>query len=168
MDREKAITSVVASAITAVVLYVGAIAFDFFSVSLDPTDVPKVAREFVNDADTRDTLLNFMARDDDQRFRGPPGADGIEGPRGPQGPLGQVPDAAVKRFTLDSPKETPTSKSETLGAHQFCALSRVHLPHATQACGCIITQRGTVWSLDLVTDTRASGGCRCSAMCVDW
>jgi len=165
MDREKVITSVVASTITAMVMYIGLSAFDFFKVQLDPTDIPAVAREFVNKDDNRDALLNFMARDSDQRFRGPRGE---RGDRGEQGLPGEGPLMTLKFFNLDSTRDNPASKSIIIGEHQFCSLARVHLPHASQACGCVIQQRNTAWQMDLVTDSSARGACRCTAMCASW
>lgn len=168
MDKEKVITSVVASVVTAAVLYVGAVAFDFFTVAIDPTDIPQVAREFVNDDDARDALLSFMAKDEGQRFRGPQGEQGDQGQRGEQGLPGEAPNMSLEFFSLSSARDAPASETASLGAHQFCSLSRVHLPHASQACGCILHQQNTSWTLDLVTDPNARGACRCTAMCANW
>lgn len=168
MDREKVITSVVASIVTAAIMSVGAIAFNFFTVQLNPTDIPQVARTFVNDENSRDALLDFMARDSDQRFRGLRGEQGSPGKRGEQGVPGETPLPKLQFINLDSPRDNPASQSITLGQHQFCSLTRVHLPHASQACGCIILQQNAVWRMDLVTDPSARGGCRCTAMCTNW
>ena len=168
MDKEKVTTSVIASVITAAVLYVGSLAFDFFTVSLDPTDIPRVAREFIDDDNARDALLGYMARDEEQRFRGLPGEQGEPGERGEQGIPGDMPSMSLEFFHLGSAKDNPASDTIALGEHQFCSLSRVHLPHASQACGCILQQENTAWKLDLVTDPNASGACRCTAMCANW
>lgn len=168
MDREKVITSVVASMATAAILYVGASFFNFFTISLDPTDIPQVAREFVNDEDARKALLSFMAEDEGQRFRGPRGEQGGQGERGEQGPLGEAPSMISEFFSLSSASNAPASETAMLGEYQFCSLSRVHLPHASQACGCILQQENTTWTLDLVTDPNASGACRCTAVCASW
>ena len=168
MDKDKAITSVIASTITAAVLYIGAILFDFFTVSLDPTDIPQVARQFINDDDARNALLSFMARDEEQRFRGTQGQQGEQGERGEQGLPGEIPSMSLKFFTLSSARDNPASETASLGEQQFCSLSRVHLPHASQACGCIIQKQNNTWTLDLVTDQSTSGSCRCTAICANW
>jgi hypothetical protein len=165
MDRERIATSVIASVITAAALYIGALVFDFFTVSLDPTDVSDVAREFINDDDAREALLRSMAKDEEQRFRGP---QGDRGAQGPPGESGEAPNISLQFFKLSSAKDNPASESATLGEHQFCSLSRVHLPHASQACGCILQQQNEMWSLDLATDATANGACRCTAMCANW
>ena len=98
MDKGKVVTSVVASAITAIVLYLGALVFKLITVHLNPTDIPAVARAFVNDDDAREVLLRYLALDEKDRFRGPEGPTGPQGEQGIPGPPSSVPIGAVMAF----------------------------------------------------------------------
>ncbi len=133
---------------------------------LNDEQVEQVASALVSQDERRRVLLDRMV--EDGRFLGPRGQQGDQGDRGEQGASGPAPSPTLRFFSLSSARDTPAPENASLGQHQFCTLTRVHLPHASQACGCILDQSAGTWSLDLATDPNARGACRCTAMCVDW
>lgn len=163
MDSDKIITTVVASLITALVIFAGSRVFGFFEVHVERSEIPAIARAFVDDDDSLSALMNAMAASGE--FVGPRGPEGPQGPRGVQGP---PIDMQFQRFDLYTPRDNPQSMSQGLGEQQFCTLTSHRHAHASQACSCRVRTSGGQWVLDMTVDESASGSCGCEALCSNW
>lgn len=87
MDREKIVTSVIASLTTAVLIFLGSALFGFFTVKIEETQIPAIARTFINDPNSREALLSAMEQSGAfAGEKGDQGEQGIVGDRGTSGP----------------------------------------------------------------------------------
>ncbi len=165
MNRDRVITTVVASVATALIIFFGQVAFGLVKVGVQTTQIPVVARAVVNDDDIREALFSKMK--DDGGFKGDQGVQGIQGEQGEQGEVGPIWKPEISQFSLVAQKDNPKNQDLDLGQKKFCALSTAGESHQSQACVCYVENSGLNWTLKVRVAESVPGRCNCSAVCME-
>lgn len=165
MDRDKVITSVVASVVTALLFFVGSTIFGVMKVQVDRTQIPAIASAFIDEENNLKALLSAM--EEHGGFKGSQGVQGVQGNDGDQGDIGPPWNPTWGSFELRASSNNPANQEIEIGERRICALTSVRTLHHEQACGCVLQNTANGWLMKLTLDPDVAGGCYCASTCFD-